>query len=228
MCVGASGTRTVAGEFRLKTHRALKVRPMTLRRTCLPVLWVCRPLWIASGVRWRVRCLTSDALCFWSVNVRVTVGDQWCMFKDTWQQLSVWGRRASEHPTPPQKALTALGASLLLFWTLKIYFELENTLSTHLLAWLLILVRLSEIKYIALRVPFSGTWSLSLLWISYYSWVFPDTLDGVEQRRCWAHIGDCFEPHQVICEGFLSLPRERLQLATLVDCLWLGGSPSCE
>jgi len=41
-------------------------------------------------------------------------------------------------------------------------------------------------------------------------------------------IGDCFEPHQVICEGLLSLPRGRSQLATLVDCSWLGGSPSCE
>ena len=29
------------------------------------------------------------------------------------------------------------------------------------------------------------------------------------------------------CEGFLSLPRGILQLATLVDCLWLGGSLSC-
>ena len=29
------------------------------------------------------------------------------------------------------------------------------------------------------------------------------------------------------CEGFLSLPRGILQLATLVDCSWLGGSPSC-
>ena len=37
-------------------------------------------------------------------------------------------------------------------------------------------------------------------------------------------IGDCLEPHQVICEGFLSLPRGRSQLATLVDCSWLGGS----
>jgi len=41
-------------------------------------------------------------------------------------------------------------------------------------------------------------------------------------------IGDCFEPHQVFCEGFLSLPRGRSQLATLVECSWLGGSPSCE
>ena len=41
-------------------------------------------------------------------------------------------------------------------------------------------------------------------------------------------IGDCFEPHQVICEGFLSLPRGRSQLATLVDSSWFGGSPSCE
>jgi len=39
-------------------------------------------------------------------------------------------------------------------------------------------------------------------------------------------IGDCFGPHQVICEGFLSLPRGRSQLATPVDCSWLGGSPS--
>jgi len=39
-------------------------------------------------------------------------------------------------------------------------------------------------------------------------------------------IGDCFEPHQVICEGFLSLFHGRSQLATLVDCSWLGGSPS--
>jgi len=39
-------------------------------------------------------------------------------------------------------------------------------------------------------------------------------------------IRDCFEPHQVICEGFLSLPRGRSQLATLVDCSWLGGFPS--
>jgi len=30
-------------------------------------------------------------------------------------------------------------------------------------------------------------------------------------------IGDCFEPHQVICEGFLSLSRGRSQLATLVS-----------
>jgi hypothetical protein len=29
-------------------------------------------------------------------------------------------------------------------------------------------------------------------------------------------IGDCFEPHRWICEGFLSLPRGRSQLATLV------------
>ena len=41
-------------------------------------------------------------------------------------------------------------------------------------------------------------------------------------------IGDCSEPHQVTCEGFLSLPRGRSQLATLVDCSWLGGSPSYE
>jgi len=41
-------------------------------------------------------------------------------------------------------------------------------------------------------------------------------------------IGDCFEPDQVFCEGFLSLPRGRSQLGTLVDCSWLGGSPSCE
>ena len=40
-------------------------------------------------------------------------------------------------------------------------------------------------------------------------------------------IGDCFEPRQVICEGFLSPPRGRSQLATLVDCSWLGVSPSC-
>jgi hypothetical protein len=40
-------------------------------------------------------------------------------------------------------------------------------------------------------------------------------------------IGDCFEPHRWICEGFLSLPHGRSQLATLVDCSWLGGSPSC-
>jgi hypothetical protein len=39
-------------------------------------------------------------------------------------------------------------------------------------------------------------------------------------------LGDYFEPHQWICEGFLSLPRGRSQLATLVDCSWLGGSPS--
>jgi len=39
-------------------------------------------------------------------------------------------------------------------------------------------------------------------------------------------IGDCFEPHQVICEGFLSLSHGRSQLAALVDCSWLGGSPS--
>ena len=41
-------------------------------------------------------------------------------------------------------------------------------------------------------------------------------------------IGDCFEPYRVICEGFLSLPHERSQLATIVDCSWLGGSLSCE
>ena len=38
-------------------------------------------------------------------------------------------------------------------------------------------------------------------------------------------IGDCFEPHQVICEGFLSLLCERSRLTTLVNCSWLGGSP---
>jgi len=39
-------------------------------------------------------------------------------------------------------------------------------------------------------------------------------------------IGDFFEPHEVICEGFLSLLCGILQLATQVDCSWLGGSPS--
>jgi len=39
-------------------------------------------------------------------------------------------------------------------------------------------------------------------------------------------IRDYFEPHQVIYEGFLSLLRGRSQFATLVDCPWLGGSPS--
>jgi len=39
-------------------------------------------------------------------------------------------------------------------------------------------------------------------------------------------IEDCFEPHQVICEGFLSLPHGRSQLATLVDCSWFEGSTS--
>jgi hypothetical protein len=34
-------------------------------------------------------------------------------------------------------------------------------------------------------------------------------------------IEDYFEPHQVICEEFLSLPYGRSQLATLVDCSWL-------
>jgi hypothetical protein len=40
-------------------------------------------------------------------------------------------------------------------------------------------------------------------------------------------IGDYFEPHRWICEGFLSLPRGKSQLATLVDCSWLEGSSSC-
>ena len=39
-------------------------------------------------------------------------------------------------------------------------------------------------------------------------------------------IGDYFKPHQVICEGFLSLPRGRSHLATLVNRSWQGGSPS--
>ena len=38
-------------------------------------------------------------------------------------------------------------------------------------------------------------------------------------------IGVCIEPHQVICERFLSLLHGRSQLTTLVDCSWLGGSP---
>jgi hypothetical protein len=34
-------------------------------------------------------------------------------------------------------------------------------------------------------------------------------------------IGDCFKPHQVVCEGFLSHSHGRSQLTTLVDCLCL-------
>jgi hypothetical protein len=48
---------------------------------------------------------------------------------------------------------------------------------------------------------------LSWLWISYYSWVFPDTLDGLEQRWCWAHDWRLFRASPSDYEGFLSLPR---------------------
>jgi hypothetical protein len=57
--------------------------------------------------------------------------------------------------------------------------------------------------------------------------VFPDALDGWSSGGVEFVIGDCFEPHRLICERFLSLPHGRTQLATLVDCSWLGGSPSC-
>jgi hypothetical protein len=49
---------------------------------------------------------------------------------------------------------------------------------------------------------------LSWLWISCYSWVFPDILDGLEQRWCWARDWRLFRASPSVYEGFLSLPRE--------------------
>jgi hypothetical protein len=48
---------------------------------------------------------------------------------------------------------------------------------------------------------------LSWLQISCYSWVFPDILDGLEQRCCWAHDWRLFQASPSDCEGFLSLPH---------------------
>jgi hypothetical protein len=48
---------------------------------------------------------------------------------------------------------------------------------------------------------------LSWLRISCYSWVFPDILDGLEQRWCWARDWRLFRASPSDCEGFLSLPR---------------------
>ena len=62
-------------------------------------------------------------------------------------------------------------------------------------------------KCIALRVASSGTWFIELAVISCYSWVFPDTLDGLEQRWCWARDWRLFRASPSDCEGFLSLPR---------------------
>jgi hypothetical protein len=62
-------------------------------------------------------------------------------------------------------------------------------------------------KCIALRVASSGTWFLSLLWIACYSWVFLDTLDGLEQRCCWARDWILCRASPSDCEEFLILPR---------------------
>jgi hypothetical protein len=68
-------------------------------------------------------------------------------------------------------------------------------------------------KCIALRVTSSGTWSLSLLRIACYFWVFPDTLDGLEQWWCWAHDWRLFRVSLSDCERFLSLPRGSLWIS---------------
>jgi hypothetical protein len=47
----------------------------------------------------------------------------------------------------------------------------------------------------------------SWLRISCYSWVFPNILDGLEQRWCWALDRRLFRASPSDCEGFLSLPR---------------------
>jgi hypothetical protein len=73
--------------------------------------------------------------------------------------LSASDACASERPVPSIFAqrlypkgylyiyyLVGFGISLLTLLTLETYFELENFPSTYLLAWLLILVRLSEIQ----------------------------------------------------------------------------------
>jgi hypothetical protein len=73
--------------------------------------------------------------------------------------LSASDACASEPPVPPIFAqrlypkgylyiyyLVGFGISLLTLLTLETYFELENFPSTYLLAWLLILVRLSDIQ----------------------------------------------------------------------------------
>jgi hypothetical protein len=99
--------------------------------------------------------------------------------------------------------LASFGTSLLTLWTLETYFELENIPSTHLLAWLCILVRLSEIQVHC----FESTWSIELLRIACNSWVFPDILDGLELRWCWAHDWRLFRASPSDCEGFLSLLR---------------------
>jgi hypothetical protein len=49
--------------------------------------------------------------------------------------------------------------------------------------------------------------SLSWLWITCYSWVFPDILDGLKQRCCWAHDWRLFRASPSDCERFLSLFR---------------------
>jgi hypothetical protein len=48
---------------------------------------------------------------------------------------------------------------------------------------------------------------LSWLWIACYYWVFPDILDGLEQRWCWARDRRLFRASPSDCERFLSLPR---------------------
>jgi hypothetical protein len=49
---------------------------------------------------------------------------------------------------------------------------------------------------------------LSWLRIACYSWVFPDILDGLEQRWCWLRDWRLFRASSSDCEGFLSLPCE--------------------
>jgi hypothetical protein len=117
---------------------------------------------------------------------------------------------------------------LLTLWTLEAYFELENILSTHLLAWLCILVRLSEIQvYCFWELHLVPLDPLSWLRIACYFLVFSDILDGLEQRWCWARDWRLFRATPVDLWGFLSLSYGRLQLTTLVDCSWLEGSPYC-
>jgi hypothetical protein len=67
-------------------------------------------------------------------------------------------------------------------------------------------------KCIALRVASSDTWFIELAAISCYCWVFPDILDGLEQRWCWARDWRLFRASPSDCEGFLSLSRGSSQI----------------
>jgi hypothetical protein len=69
-------------------------------------------------------------------------------------------------------------------------------------------VRLSEIQvYLLWELHLVALDPLSWLRIAYYSWVFPDILDGLEQRWCWARDWRLFRASPSDCEGFLSLLR---------------------